>query len=132
LRPVAVGYRNLMPQLLDSGVTNVFNNLGDVGVLANSMLQLRADKSAITMSRLMFNTTFGVAGFFDIATEFGLARQDEDFGQTLGYWGVNGGPYLMLPLLGPSTFRDTVGRVPDALLDPTFYFLEGGESLVAS
>ena len=132
LRPVALGYRNMMPQLLDSGITNVFNNLGDVGVLANSMLQLKADKSAVTMSRLMFNTTFGVVGFFDVATDFGLPREDEDFGQTLGYWGVNAGPYLMLPLFGPSTLRDAAGRVPDTLLDPSYYFLEGGESLVAS
>lgn len=131
LRPVAVGYRNVVPNFLDTGITNIFQNLGDVGVLVNSLLQLKGEKAAITTSRVTFNTTFGLLGFFDLASHFGLPKQDEDFGQTLGYWGIGPGPYLMLPLLGPSTVRDGVGRVPDALLEPLGYMLDGWELYAA-
>lgn len=121
LRPVAEGYRNFVPDPIDQGITNFFNNLDDVGVLVNSGLQLKGRKSVATLSRLMFNTTLGIGGLFDVGTAFGLPKEDEDFGQTLGFWGVGAGPYLMLPALGPSTLRDAVGRVPDAYLEPTYY-----------
>ncbi|MCG8614537.1 MAG: VacJ family lipoprotein [Pseudomonadales bacterium] len=113
LKPIAQGYRYITPELIDQGITNVFQNLGDVNTVANSLLQLKPHKSAMTTSRIMFNTTFGIFGFFDVATEFGIERDREDFGQTLAYWGLPAGNYLMLPLLGPSNPRDLLGRVGD-------------------
>src|SRR5690606_35963653 len=95
LRPVARGYDRVMPQFLNDGVTNVFNNLGE--------------------PKNLLNTTIGVVGVFDVATRMGLQRNDEDFGQTLGAWGVDSGPFVMLPFFGPSTVRDAGGRTADGL-----------------
>lgn len=118
LKPLAQGYQKITPQPVEKGVHNVFRNIGDLGNLANDLLQGKLHAAGVDTSRLLFNTTFGLLGFFDVASEMGLARNDEDFGQTLGYWGVSSGPYLMLPLLGPSSLRDAVGRVPDSYLGP--------------
>ena len=118
LRPVASGYRTVTPEVIDRSVTNFFRNISDVVTLANSILQLEHRKVAETTSRLMFNTIFGVAGLFDVATGWGLPRQKEDFGQTLVRWGVPEGNYLMLPVLGPATVTDALGAVPDGFINP--------------
>ncbi|PIA73110.1 hypothetical protein CDR19_09900 [Ectopseudomonas toyotomiensis] len=116
LKPIAQGYRAVTPQFLEDGVHNVFGNIGDVGNLANNLLQGKLHNAGVDTGRLIFNTTFGVLGFFDVAKHMGLRKNDEDFGQTLGVWGLNSGPYLVIPLLGPSTVRDATGRVPDSFL----------------
>ncbi|MEO6697773.1 MAG: VacJ family lipoprotein [Paraperlucidibaca sp.] len=113
LLPLARGYRFVTPYYVRTGVHNIFSNLGDVSNLLNSILQLKTKRALSTTGRLLLNTTVGIAGLFDPATAIGLARQDEDFGQTLGFYGVGAGPYLMLPLLGPSNLRDASGRLVD-------------------
>lgn len=123
LKPVAQGYDYVTPEIIDEGITNFFNNLNDVAVVANDILQLKPKQALMDASRVVYNTTFGVLGFFDVASYMDLPKNDEDFGQTLGYWGVGEGYYLVLPLLGPSTTRDVwsvpVDRfaVPDTYLD---------------
>lgn len=121
LKPVAKGYDRFTPEFLQDGIGNVFGNLGDVVVLSNDLLQGKIHDAGIDTSRILFNTTFGVLGFFDVATRMGLHKNDEDFGQTLGAWGLGSGPYVVLPLLGPSSVRDAAGRVPDAFLQPYPY-----------
>ncbi len=113
LRPVAKGYDAVMPKLVRHGLRNFFSNLFYPTVLVNDLLQLKFQQSGADFCRLVFNSTFGLAGFIDIATLGGLPEHDEDFGQTLGYWGVGPGWYLMLPLLGPSNNRDLVGKAGD-------------------
>lgn len=121
MRPVAEGYRAVLPAFVRTGLSNVFANASDVSVALNNLLQGKPAHAASDVGRVLVNTTVGVAGFFDVATRFGLERHDEDFGQTLGRWGVGDGPYLVLPLLGPSNLRDAVGRVVDATTDPLAY-----------
>lgn len=111
--PLVDGYRYITPTLVQRGVSNFFGNLGDVPNLLNSLLQFKGKRSLQTGARLLFNTTLGVAGLWDPASRMGLPKQQEDFGQTLGVYGVPAGPYLMLPLLGPSNLRDTGGLVVD-------------------
>ncbi|BBP82843.1 hypothetical protein PHLH8_24850 [Pseudomonas sp. Pc102] len=100
LKPVAQGYQAVTPDFVEDGVHNVFSNVGDVGNLANDLLQAKFHDAGVDTGRLIFNTTFGLLGVFDVATRMGLQRNDEDFGQTLGAWGVGSGPYVVLPLLG--------------------------------
>ncbi|TLX56507.1 VacJ family lipoprotein [Stutzerimonas nosocomialis] len=121
LKPLARGYQAVTPQFLEDGIGNVFSNLGDVVVLTNNLLQGKVRDAGVDTSRILFNTTFGVLGFFDVASRMGLQKNDEDFGQTLGAWGLGSGPYVVLPLLGPSSVRDTFGRVPDSFLQPYPY-----------
>ncbi len=121
LKPLAKGYQAVTPQFLEDGIHNMFRNLGDVTNLANNVLQLKPHAAGVDTARLIVNTTFGLAGFFDVGTKMGLQRNDEDFGQTLGYWGVGSGPYVMLPLLGPSTVRDAVAKYPDTYTEPYRY-----------
>jgi phospholipid-binding lipoprotein MlaA len=121
LKPVAQGYQAVTPQFLEDGVHNVFGNLGDVGNLANNLLQGKLHDAGVDSGRLIFNTTFGLLGFFDVATPMGLQRNDEDFGQTLGAWGLGSGPYLVIPFLGPSSVRDATGKLPDSFLEPYPY-----------
>ncbi|MNQ09649.1 putative phospholipid-binding lipoprotein MlaA precursor [compost metagenome] len=111
--PIVDGYRYVTPTVVQHGVSNFFSNLGDVPNLLNSLLQFKAKRSMQTTARLLFNTTIGVAGLWDPASRMGLPKQREDFGQTLGFYGAPAGPYLMLPLLGPSNLRDTGGLVVD-------------------
>lgn len=118
LRPVAVAYRNYVPGVARTGVRNFFNNLDDVNVLANDILQLKMRAAANDAGRLVVNTTLGLGGVFDVATGFGWEKNYEDFGQTLGYWGVGDGGYLMLPLFGSSTLRDAVASGADYWLNP--------------
>lgn len=108
-RPLAVGYKTVTPQPVRSSVTNFFSNLNDLVVIVNDVAQLKLGQAASDSARFLINTTVGFFGFFDVASHIGLPKHDEDFGQTLGYWGVGSGPYLVLPLLGPSTPRDFGG-----------------------
>lgn len=113
LKPVATGYAKAMPAFVRTGVRNFFSNLNDVTVLANNLLQFKLEASASDFLRIGFNSTFGFLGLLDIASEMGLTKHDEDFGQTLGHWGMGDGPYLVMPFFGPSSFRDGAGMVVD-------------------
>nr|WP_319528518.1 VacJ family lipoprotein [Pseudomonas laurentiana] len=121
LKPLAQGYQAVTPQFLEDGIHNMFRNIGDVGNLANDVLQLKPRAAGVDTARLIVNTTFGIAGFFDVGTKMGLERNDEDFGQTLGYWGVSSGPYVVLPFLGPSNVRDAISKYPDTYTAPYRY-----------
>ena len=123
LLPVVRGYQYVTPRFVRTGVGNFFDNLGDVPNLLNSALQLKGKRSLQTTGRLLLNTTIGVVGLWDPATRVGLPRQPEDFGQTLGFYGVPEGPYLMLPLLGPSNLRDTGGLAVDFIAQDQINFL---------
>jgi len=117
--PVAETYQDITPTWLDKGITNFFSNLGDFVVLANDLLQFKFQQAASDASRIVFNTTVGLLGFLDPATEMDFRKHREDFGQTLGYWGMPSGPYFVLPFLGPSTIRDSAGLGVDYIyLDP--------------
>jgi len=116
-KPLAKGYRDYTPQFVQTGVHNFFNNLSDVRSTLNSGLQLKGKETAESFMRVVVNTVFGIYGLFDVATEIKLQRHSEDFGQTLGFWGVGNGPYLVLPLFGPSTLRDTAGFSVDTSTD---------------
>lgn len=118
LKPLAQGYRFVMPDVAETGVSNFFNNLGDIRSAVNNLLQGKIDGALTSVSRVVFNSTFGLAGFLDIATPMGLEEKPEDFGQTLGHWGVGSGPYVVLPFWGPSSVRDGIGLLPDFALDP--------------
>lgn len=108
LRPVATVYREVLPQPVRTGVGNFFGNLGDAWSFVNNVLQAKPEGALHSFWRVVINTTIGMGGMFDPATEMRLERHREDFGQTLGHWGADPGPYLVLPILGPSTLRDTV------------------------
>nr|WP_231390738.1 MULTISPECIES: VacJ family lipoprotein [Pseudomonas] len=125
--PVVNGYRYITPSFVRTGVSNFFSNLGDVPNLLNSLLQFKGKRSMEITARLLFNTTLGVAGLWDPATKMGLPHQSEDFGQTLGFYGVPDGPYLMLPILGPSNLRDTGGLVVDYSAENWINFLNMAE-----
>jgi phospholipid-binding lipoprotein MlaA len=121
LRPVAQGYAKVMPGFARTGVRNFFANMALPTVMVNDLLQLKFLPMAQDFSRLVLNSTFGVAGLIDVATPAGLPANDEDFGQTLGRWGVGEGWYLMLPFFGPSNNRDLLGRGVDGFTSPLFY-----------
>lgn len=126
--PVVRGYRYVTPQPVRTGVSNFFGNLGEVPTLFNSLAQLKAQRAANATARFLFNTILGVGGVWDPATRMGLPRQSEDFGQTLGYWGVSQGPYLIIPALGPSNLRDATGRVADFAVERQMDFLQYSET----
>lgn len=130
LLPVTKGYRYIAPEPVEKGVSNFFDNLNDVTVLINSLLQLKFEKAGHTTARLVANTFFGIGGIFDVATPMGLDKQNEDFGQTLGHWGVGTGPYVVLPLFGPSNIRDGFGLIPDYYTSPVTH-LEDDEARLA-
>ncbi len=125
--PVVKGYTKVTPSFARKGVSNFFSNLGEIPTLANSILQLKGQRSMETTARILFNTILGVGGLWDPATKMGLKKNNEDFGQTLGYYGVPNGPYLMLPFLGPSNVRDTTGLVADFSLETSVNWLNMGE-----
>lgn len=112
-RPLAVGYRAVLPQRVRNGVNNFFNNLRAPTTLLNDILQGKPQRAQETINRFLVNSTIGLLGFVDIATSIGFPKHQEDYGQTLAVWGVPSGPYIVLPLLGPSTLRDAVGKVPE-------------------
>lgn len=118
LKPAAKGYRAITPKAVDDSVSNFFSNLGDIPNALNNALQGKFLRSLQDINRVVYNTTFGIGGLFDVASHMGLPKSNEDFGQTLGVWGVDAGPYLVLPILGPSTLRDTGGRVVDGYTHP--------------
>jgi phospholipid-binding lipoprotein MlaA len=107
LKPAATAYKAVLPSFVQTGVNNFFGNLSDVWSAVNNLLQGKGEAGMSDVTRVTLNSTFGLLGLLDIASEAGLQKHNEDFGQTLGRWGVPSGPYLMLPLLGPSTVRDT-------------------------
>jgi phospholipid-binding lipoprotein MlaA len=121
LKPAATAYKNVLPTFVQTGVNNFFGNLSDVWSAANGFMQGKGEQGLSDVMRVALNSTFGLLGVLDIASEAGLKKHNEDFGQTLGYWGVESGPYLMLPLLGPSTVRDTVALPLDIKADPWGY-----------
>lgn len=118
LRPVANGYTRYVPRLARVGVSNFFSNINNISVLANNLLQFKLEAAANDTGRLMLNTSFGLGGFLDVATWAGFDKNEEDFGQTLGYWGVPPGPYVVIPLFGPSTVRDGFGFATDNYTNP--------------
>lgn len=118
LKPVATAYRQVTPPMVRTGVSNFFGNLGDFWSFVNSALQFKLQNAAENFMRVNVNTFFGLGGILDIASELNIDRHREDFGQTLGRWGVPAGPYIVLPLLGPSTLRDTVALPVDRRGDP--------------
>ncbi|MGM0563838.1 MAG: MlaA family lipoprotein [Pseudomonadota bacterium] len=111
LKPAAEAYDKTVPETVDTGIDNFLSNLGDILVMVNEVLQFKPLDAGKTGGRLVLNTTLGLAGFVDVATPVGLKKTNEDFGQTLGVWGVGEGPYLVMPFLGPANVRDGVGRV---------------------
>jgi phospholipid-binding lipoprotein MlaA len=114
--PVVKGYAFITPDFLEDRITNFFKNLREITNLTNSILQFKGTSMAKTTGRIVINTTIGIGGLFDPATHFGIHRVNEDFGQTLGFYGVGHGPYLVLPVLGPSNLRDTTGLVVDSVV----------------
>lgn len=117
-RPLATGYEAVLPQFARTGIRNFFNNLFYPTVIVNQLLQGKVMLALQDTTRFVANSTFGVAGLFDVATSDGLYANHEDFGQTLGYWGLKTGPYLVLPLWGPSNIRDGVGLAGDFYTNP--------------
>jgi phospholipid-binding lipoprotein MlaA len=117
LRPVASGYQKYVPQVVRTGVSNVLTHLAFPTTIVNDLLQLKLKDTAVDLGRFVLNSTLGLGGLLDPASHVGLARNDEDFGQTLGRWGMPPGPYLVLPLLGPSTLRDAPALAVDAQTD---------------
>ncbi len=119
LKPVAKGYRAVTPDPVEDGISRMFSNLGEIVNVLNDVLQGKFSQAGNDTGRFLVNTTVGLVGFFDVAKDFGMPKSDgEDFGQTLGVWGVNDGPYVVLPLLGPSTLRDAPARFVDHLVNP--------------
>jgi phospholipid-binding lipoprotein MlaA len=120
--PISRAYKTIVPDIIDRGVTNFFNNLDDIAVVANDLMQLKIDQALSDATRFIFNSTIGLLGFFDISSYISLPKHDEDFGQTLAHYGVGSGPFLMAPFFGPTTLRDATGFLVDrSLLSPIFY-----------
>jgi len=140
--PVAHSYVRNVPKPARSGLRNFINNANTPVTLVNDVLQAKPQRAAETLSRFIINTTVGVGGLFDVAGKSGLEGHTEDFGQTLGYWGVPLGPYFVAPLLGPSNLRDTTGRVVDIAFDPLTWisfntnnlatYLNAGETVIVA
>jgi phospholipid-binding lipoprotein MlaA len=122
LKPVARGYRAVTPNPIEHGVGRMFNNLGEVLNVVNDVMQGKFRQAGNDSGRFLVNSTVGLAGFFDVAQHWGMPKSDgEDFGQTFGVWGIGQGSYLVLPFLGPSTFRDAPGRALDSFLNPVSF-----------
>ncbi|MBT8118562.1 MAG: VacJ family lipoprotein [Gammaproteobacteria bacterium] len=120
-KPAAKGYNFIMPDIASKAVSNFFSNVDDIVVFANQILQFKIAAALATSARIVFNTTFGLLGLIDVASEMDLYKHNEDFGQTLAVWGVPSGPYLVLPVIGPMTIRDTAGLAVDwTYFDPIF------------
>ncbi|AXL52102.1 surface lipoprotein [Paraburkholderia caffeinilytica] len=128
LKPVAKGYVSITPQPVRDSVTNFFSNIGDVYIAANNLLQLKITDGVEDIMRIVINTVFGVGGLFDVATLAKLPKHDNDLGLTLGHYGVPSGPYLVLPLFGPSTLRDAVGSIGNYYVNPLSYIHPDGLS----
>ncbi|MCM2287613.1 MAG: VacJ family lipoprotein [Sulfuritalea sp.] len=118
LKPVATGYEAMLPSPIRTGVTNFFGNIDDLFIGVNNLLQGKVPEAFSDLGRVVINTTIGLLGVLDVASEAGLEKHDEDFGQTFGRWGVGNGAYVVVPFFGPRTVRDTVGLVVDVAADP--------------
>ena len=118
LKPIAKGYKYVTPDPVELGISNFFSNLGEIGTITNDLLQLKFAQAGRDTMRFFLNSTLGIFGIFDVATPLGLSKNKEDFGQTLGFWGVPDGPYLVLPFLGPSSLRDGPSMIVDYELSP--------------
>jgi phospholipid-binding lipoprotein MlaA len=116
--PVAETYKYITPDPVETGVSNFFSNIGEVSTIANDVFQFKFKQAGHDVLRFSINTTIGMLGIFDVATSVGLKKNNEDFGQTLGYWGIPQGPYLVLPFFGASTFRDAPGLYADMQISP--------------
>jgi phospholipid-binding lipoprotein MlaA len=123
MKPLAKGYDWIMPGFANTAVSNVFSNINDIGVTINDLLQGKFSQSGLDASRFIVNTTAGIAGLVDVATMIDLPKHNEDFGQTLGVWGVPTGPYMVLPFFGPSSPRGAVGRGGDVAMNPLTYVI---------
>ncbi len=121
LKPAATAYKAVMPEFAEKGVRNFFGNLGEVRNLVHNTLQGKLDGSAKSTGRFLINSTVGIGGLFDVASKIGIPLEREDLGQTLGSWGINSGPYLVLPFVGPSSLRDGLGIVVDPFFSPMTY-----------
>ena len=135
--PVVHGYEFVTSVFVQERVSSFYNNLTEIRNLSNSLFQLKGEQSLTTLGRFVTNSTIGIGGLFDPATSFGLKRHEEDFGKTLGYWGAGSGPYLVLPIFGPSSLRDTGGLAVDSAIWYGIYtgvdpFGETGHSLEIS
>jgi ABC-type transporter lipoprotein component MlaA len=117
LEPISKGYQAVTPDPVEESISNFFNNLGEISTIINSALQLNVDKTLSSSGRLIINSTIGVFGLFDVASTIGIEKHKEDFGQTLGFYGIPSGPYLVLPFFGPSSFRDAPGFYADMAMD---------------
>lgn len=127
LKPIATGYKAITPTPVRKGVNNFFNNLGSITTVLNDLLQFKFSHAFTDAGRFVINSTFGIAGIIDVAGMDNIPQHKEDFGQTLGYWGAGNGAYLVLPILGPSSIRDTTGLVFDTFTtDPITYVHRGG------
>lgn len=133
LKPVAKAYDFVMPSFANKAVSNFFNNLDDITVIFNQLLQFKFNKAALTSARFVYNSTIGLAGLIDVAKHMDIPKQKEDFGQTLAVWGVDSGPYIVLPVLGPATVRSTVGLIGDKFTyNPVYKKQNQGERLITS
>jgi phospholipid-binding lipoprotein MlaA len=131
LKPVAEAYDEYLPTPVNNSISNLFSHLDDVVVIANDILQLKFEQTLSDIGRFTFNSTFGLLGLFDVASHMDLPKHNEDFGQTLGRWGMGSGPYVELPFLGPSTLRDAPSLVADWQVDP-IYRIEDDDPLLWS
>jgi len=124
VKPIAQAYEKAVPNPIRAGVSNILSNLNDISVAFNNILQGKFKNAFSDLGRFTINTTVGLLGIFDVASTSGLDKNDEDFGQTLGYWGIGDGPYIVLPFFGPSNLRDSVSRVVDIKTSATNLMLE--------
>jgi phospholipid-binding lipoprotein MlaA len=133
LKPVAKFYVAVTPDPVERGISNLFSNLKEITNASNNLLQGKVSQASVDLGRFTLNSTLGVAGLFDVASGLGLKKTDgEDFGQTLGKWGVPSGPYIMLPLMGPTTLRDAPARFVDDITDPIDYIDEDSQKMATT
>ena len=125
IKPTAKGYRAITPEPVDIGISNFFGNIADINSAVNNLLQFKPGRALSDVGRVCLNTTVGLLGFIDVASEVGLESYKEDLGQTLGYWGVGDKPYLVVPVTGPNTLRDLVGYRGDLFMNPIYYTSQG-------
>ncbi len=121
LKPIAITYNKVLPKPINTGISNFFSNLNDISVIINDLLQLKLKQAGKDSGRLLLNSTFGILGLIDVASDISLPKHHEDFGQTLGHWGIGSGWYLVLPVFGPSNIRDGIGLVVNGFSNPMAY-----------
>jgi len=129
--PVAKLYQAITPDFVEKSISNFFNNIDDISIIANDILQLKIGQAYMDTARFVFNSTLGLAGFRDVSSQMGLEKHDEDFGQTLAVWGVGAGPYIVVPIFGPTTLRDSTSLIVDDLLLNPVSYLNNNDALKA-